>query len=307
MALVWRCIGIRHRHNYQQRRHRCKGRKPLFAVDDPMIAVLHRARGEDFRVRAALRFGHRETRDDPVVQQRLQIALLELVSAVVGQDFAIAGIRSLGSEYDRRTFRPPENLVEQGQFHLAVSGSAQMRTQMSSPQPTPLDDLLQRRNQRPPHRVVEIVRLLDDQIDWLTLGADEFVDPGELCGPLRGGREIPGHRLSFRYVLVDDHVCLRAAASSVAWLSTWLRFSSSRADSSPAASVLTCMARLVSCTPSGASSAIPEAISTARSTSKAGSTSSLTSPRRSASSAETIRPVSIQSAATLAPTMRGRK
>ena len=54
----------------------------------------------------------------------------------------------------------------------------------------------------------------------------------------------------------DDHFCRRAAASSVAWLSTWLRFSSSRAAASPAASVLTCSARLVSCTPSGASSAI---------------------------------------------------
>src|ERR1700748_1138778 len=141
-------------------------RKTLsLSLENQMLPVLHRARGEDFRVRAALRLGHRETRHDPVVQQRLQIALLELRSAVVGQDFAITGIRSLGSEYDRRTFRPPENLVEQRQFHLAVSGPAQMRTQMSSPQPALLNDVLQRRNQRLPHRVVEIVRLLDNQID----------------------------------------------------------------------------------------------------------------------------------------------
>ena len=37
----------------------------------------------------------------------------------------------------------------------------------------------------------------------------------------------------------DFHDCRRAAASSVAWLSTWLRFSSSRAGPSPAASALT--------------------------------------------------------------------
>src|ERR1700733_10562953 len=129
------------------------------------------------------------------------------------------------------------------------------------------------------------MRLLHDQIDWFTFRTHELVNPGELCGPLRVGREVPGHRSSFRYSVVltlrpaalwrttsasassatrtpckgpfhDDHDCRRAAASSVAWLSTWLRFSSSRADSNPPASMLTCTARLVNCTPSGVSSAM---------------------------------------------------
>ena len=50
-------------------------------------------------------------------------------------------------------------------------------------------------------------------------------------------------------------------------MSTWLRFSSSSAASN-GASVLACSARLVSCTPSGASSAIRPANSSARSSSR---------------------------------------
>ena len=55
------------------------------------------------------------------------------------------------------------------------------------------------------------------------------------------------------------------AASSVAWVITWLRFSSSIAAARSGASVFTCNARLVNCTPSGEWAAIRVASSSARS------------------------------------------
>src|SRR5882757_2353384 len=70
---------------------------------------------------------------------------------------------------------------------------------MGSPQPALLDDLLQRRYQRLTHRVVEVVRLLDDQVNWFTFRAHELVNPLELRGPFRVSREVPSHRSSFRY------------------------------------------------------------------------------------------------------------
>ena len=44
---------------------------------------------------------------------------------------------------------------------------AQMRPEVGGPQTALLDDLLQRRDERLPDRVVEVVALLDDQVDRL--------------------------------------------------------------------------------------------------------------------------------------------
>ena len=199
MTLIRRGIGIRHRHHDQKRRHRRKRREPLLAVDHPVIAVLDRAGGELLRIRATLWLGHREAGDDPIVQQRLEITLLEFGSAVVGQNLAVPGIRCLRTEDDRGAFGAAEYFVEQRQLHLAVSGSTQVRAQVGRPQPAFLDDLLQRRYQRLAHRVVEVVRLLDDQVNWLTFRTHELVNPLELPSPFRVSREVPSHRSSFRY------------------------------------------------------------------------------------------------------------
>ncbi len=56
-----------------------------------------------------------------------------------------------------------------------------------------------------------------------------------------------------------------AAASSVAWVMTWLRFSTSMAADRSGASVFVCSARFVICTPSGEWAAICDANSSARS------------------------------------------
>ena len=158
------------------------------------IAVLDRRGGEHLRVGAALRLGHREAGHDPVVEQRLEVALLQLGRAVVGEDLAVAGVGRLRAEHDRRALGPAEDLVEQRQLHLAVAGTAEVRAEVGGPQAALLDDLLQRRDERLADRVVEVVRLLDDQIDRLAFRAHELVDPGELLRPLGVGREVPRHR-----------------------------------------------------------------------------------------------------------------
>ena len=184
---------------------------PLMTQSSPSW---HRGRGEHLRVGAALRLGHREAGDDAVVEQRLQVALLELGGAVVGQDLAVAGIGCLRTENDRRAFRPAEDLVEQRQLHLAVAGTAEMRAEVGRPQPALLDDLLQRRDQRLAHRIVEVVRFLDDQVDRFALRAHEFLDPGQLLRPLGVGRRSPTPL--FVPPSVSRYRFRSAAASSVA-------------------------------------------------------------------------------------------
>src|SRR4029079_17956262 len=74
-----------------------------------------------------------------------------------------------------------------------------MRAEVGGPQSAVLDDLLQRRNERQPDRVIEVMGLLDDQVDGLALRAHEVIDPGQLFGPLRVSREVDCHRSSFRW------------------------------------------------------------------------------------------------------------
>ena len=107
------------------------------------------------------------------------------------QYFAVAGIGCLRAEYDRRTLRTAQNLVEQCQFHLAIARAAQMWTQVGGPESTLLDDLLQGRDEGLPDRVVEIMRFLDNQVNRLAFGANEILDPLELLSPLRVSREVP--------------------------------------------------------------------------------------------------------------------
>ena len=151
-----------------------------------MVAIGDRGGGENLRVGAALWFGHREAGDDPVVQQRLEIARLELGRAIVREDLAVAGIGCLRTEDDRRALRSAQDFVEQRQLHLPVARPAQVRTEVGGPQPALFDDLLQRGDQRLAHRIIEIVGLLDDQVDWLALGAHEVLDPLELFAPTPG-------------------------------------------------------------------------------------------------------------------------
>ncbi len=212
------------------------------------------------------------------------------------------------AENDWRAFGPAEDLVEQRELDLTESGAAQMRAEVGRPQAALLDDLLQRRDQRLAHRVIQVVRLLDDQIDRLAFGTDELDRPRRAAPPTRGSVEKSHAIANYR---PSVNVSLTAAAA-VPRPRRWR-------GSAPGCGSPVPVPRRV---PTRRCSPAAPAWSTAHQAAAirrwhgqvqapvdrgcSGSTSSLTKPRRSASAAVTVRPVIIQSAATLVPTIRGR-
>jgi hypothetical protein len=68
-----------------------------------------------------LRFGHRVAGENPAFEERLEVALLVVLGAVVRQDFSIAGIGRLAAEYERRQAGPTQDLVQQRELDLTVS------------------------------------------------------------------------------------------------------------------------------------------------------------------------------------------
>ena len=87
------------------------------------------------RVGAGVRLGHRVAREALAVEQRLEVLLLLLVGAVVGDDLGVAGVGRLAAEHDRRPLRPAEDLVEQRELQLAEALAAELGAQVRRPQP----------------------------------------------------------------------------------------------------------------------------------------------------------------------------
>ena len=197
----------------------------------------------------------------------------------------------------RRTLGPAEDLVQQREFHLSIAGTTQMRAEVGGPQATVLHDLLQRRNQGLAHRIVEVVRLLDDLVDRLAFRAYKVVDPVELSSPLGVCREVPGHSMSFRLSrpLPSCRGVVGGVGEHLVAVLEFDRRSQVRPRRCSPAGRAWSAARPAGAVrrdrPRQARGPVEQAV--------VGSTSSLTRPRRSASSADTVRPVSIQSAATL--------
>ena len=193
-ALVRAHIGVRHRHDDEERRRLGVRREVLPAVDDPLAAVLDRPGLEQRRVGAGVRFGHRVGGEHLAVEQRLEIALLLLGSPVVGDDLGVAGVRRLTAEHDRRPLRPTEDLVEQCQLQLAVTLTAQLRTEMGSPQPLTPHLVLQRVDDLAPGPVQRHELLVrKHEVERLDLGTNELVSPVELLLVLGVGFKIPCH------------------------------------------------------------------------------------------------------------------
>ena len=86
-------------------------------------------------VGAGVRLGHRVAGEALTVEQRLQVLLLLLGRAVVGDDLGVAGVGRLAPEHDRRPLRPAEDLVEQRELELAVALAAELGTEVRGPQP----------------------------------------------------------------------------------------------------------------------------------------------------------------------------
>ena len=97
--------------------------------------------------------------------------------------------KTIGAHSDR-----PRISFSSAELHLPVARPTEVRPEVRRPEPALLDDLLQRRDERLAHRVVEVVRLLDDQVERLALLAHEGLDPRQLLGVLGISREVPRHR-----------------------------------------------------------------------------------------------------------------
>ena len=121
MPLYGAHVGVGDGHDDEERRRLRVRREELPSVDDPLVAVAHGARREHRRVGAGLRLGHRVAGEQLAVEQRLQVALLLLGGAVVGDDLGVAGVGRLAAEDDRRPRRPAEDLVQQRELELAVA------------------------------------------------------------------------------------------------------------------------------------------------------------------------------------------
>ncbi|MCY1454223.1 hypothetical protein D9M71_712750 [compost metagenome] len=149
--------------------------------------------GKNGRVRTSLGFGHGEAGHDVTVEQGLQVTLLLRRGAVVRKDFAVTRVRRLAAKYNRTEQRAPENLIDQGQAHLAITGAPQFRPQMTRPQFARLDLRLQRFDQLLEQRIMDVPRPAQHMIDGFDFGADEPIDPVQLHLKFRVGLKVPGH------------------------------------------------------------------------------------------------------------------
>ena len=144
-------------------------------------------------------FRHRVRGEAFPVEQRLQVARFLLGSAVVGDDFGVAGVGRLTSEHERRPHRPAEDLVQQCQLQLAVALAAQLRPEVSGPEPA-APYFLPQRFDDPASLIVQRneLQVREDQIEWLDLLAHEIVRPLQLLLVIGFSFETPDHPCSSR-------------------------------------------------------------------------------------------------------------
>ena len=152
-ALVLVRLGVGDRHHDQEVRHRRVRGEPLAAVDDPVVAVEHRGRLEQRRVRArGVRLGHRERRLEVAGQQRVQPLLLLVLRAGQREDLRVARVGRRVAEHDRRERRRAEDLVHQAELDLAEALAAELGVEVRRPQAALAHLLLQRRDRAPEAR-----------------------------------------------------------------------------------------------------------------------------------------------------------
>lgn len=98
-SLVLRRIGFGDRHADAERRPVGGGRKPLVAIDYPVIPVGYRRGAHQDGIGARIPgFGHEETAAGVAAGQGFEIGCFLLVGAMLEQEFAVAGVRRLATE-----------------------------------------------------------------------------------------------------------------------------------------------------------------------------------------------------------------
>ena len=146
--------------------------EPLVPVDDPVVAVAHRARLQQRRVRAR-RVGSVIENADLRSPASSGCSQRSFCSRRPGEreDLAVAGVRRLVAERVRRERRGAEDLVHQPELDLAEALAAELGVEVRGPQPALLDALLQRRVDAVELRLVE---LADDRLERPDLLAHEL-------------------------------------------------------------------------------------------------------------------------------------
>ena len=132
---VGRRIRIRYAHHDGEGRAHGSPGEPLVAVDHPLIAVTHRARGEAGGIRACrVGLGHRVAAAHRAGEHRPEPAALLLVGAVLGEDFHVAGVGRLAVERRRSDRAPPHQLAQRSVLEVADAGAVPFVGQEEVPQ-----------------------------------------------------------------------------------------------------------------------------------------------------------------------------
>jgi hypothetical protein len=119
-------------------------------------------------------------------EQRVQPTLLLLLAPGQREDLAVARIRGLVAERERRDRRGAEDLVHEAELDLAEALAAQLGVQMRGVQAALLDALAQR-SHRPQQLLVREV----ERLEGPDLLSDELVHPVQMCLELGFRREVP--------------------------------------------------------------------------------------------------------------------
>ena len=130
---VARCFRIGNRHDDEEVGPLAIGGEPFLPVDLPVIAIELCAGNEIGRIRSTLGFGHGESGDDLVLEQRLEIPRFLFRCSVVSDDLRIAGVGRLTSKNNRSEAGAAQNLVHQAQLYLAVSLSTELWPEVAGP------------------------------------------------------------------------------------------------------------------------------------------------------------------------------
>ena len=127
-SLVDAHLGIGDGHDDEEGRRPGVGREELPTAQDPIVAVAHGPAGELLGVRSRLWLGHRVAREHLALEERLEIASLLLVGAIVSDDFGVSGVGCLGAEDDGGPAGSAEDLVEEGELDLPVALASELRS-----------------------------------------------------------------------------------------------------------------------------------------------------------------------------------
>ena len=117
----------------------------------------------------------------------------------------------------------PEDLVEQRELHLPVTGTAEVGTEVGRPQASFLDLTLQRWDQRVPELVAH-ERVREHVPERFDLVADELVGPVEVGLVLGVGLELPHGVL----LVISARVACTRPSARASGSSPWVRAGTGR-------------------------------------------------------------------------------